>query len=163
MDGLELPPGLRDLQREQAQIGVLAQHAAGGRQIVRQSLPYFTPTAAAHPHSGGRISTVGETGEAPVCVARWCGGRREILSPVMIAPPPTIRPRATRAAIISVSANIPRAPRYRRQAYREQGARGERVCLMAGGTLGNRDLLSHAHRGQSRVGRSATAGASNRN
>jgi hypothetical protein len=66
-----------------------------------------------------------------VCVARWCGGRREILSPVMIAPPPTIRPRATRAAIISVSANIPRAPRYRRPAYREQSARGERVCLLA--------------------------------
>jgi hypothetical protein len=67
--------------------------------------------AASSSHSGGRRSTAGGTGEAPVRVARWWDGRREIARAVMIALPATMIPRDTTAAIISASINIPCASR----------------------------------------------------
>ena len=67
-----------------------------GRRIGAASL---APSA----YSGGRISTVGGTGEAPECVAVWWVGRREITNARTSAPPPTRIPRATTAAMITLS------------------------------------------------------------
>jgi hypothetical protein len=55
------------------------------------------------PHSGGRISTAGGTGEAPVCCAKWWDERREMASPVMMALPKTNTPMATSPAIRTIS------------------------------------------------------------
>jgi hypothetical protein len=68
-----------------------------------------TRHVASHP-SGGRISTVGGIGETPVRVAVGWDLRREITNPRMSAVPPTMMPRATRAAMITVSMNT--AMRY---------------------------------------------------
>jgi hypothetical protein len=63
--------------------------------------------ACPSPHPpGGRISTVGGTGEAPVRVARWWDDRREITNPRMIAAAPMIMPRDTTAAMITVSMKV---------------------------------------------------------
>jgi hypothetical protein len=52
------------------------------------------------------MSTVGGTGEAPVCVAVWWDGRREIMNPRLTALTATRIPRATTAAMITVSMKI---------------------------------------------------------
>jgi hypothetical protein len=54
-------------------------------------------------YSGGRRSTVGGTGDVPVCSARWWDERREMPSAVPIALPKTIKPTATIPAINTIS------------------------------------------------------------
>jgi hypothetical protein len=51
------------------------------------------------PDGGGGISASGDTGDVPVCCAKWWDGRREIASPVMIALPTAITPTDTTPAI----------------------------------------------------------------
>jgi hypothetical protein len=58
------------------------------------------------PHSGGRISSAGGTGDSPERVARWWDGRRLITNARMIAPDPTTIPRDTTTAIITVSMKL---------------------------------------------------------
>ena len=53
------------------------------------------------PDGGGGISASGDTGDVPVCCAKWWDGRREIASPVMIALPTAITPTDTTPAIRS--------------------------------------------------------------
>jgi hypothetical protein len=55
------------------------------------------------PYSGGRRSTAGGTGDAPVCCARWWDGRREMATPVTMVLPKTIKPMATTPAISTIS------------------------------------------------------------
>jgi hypothetical protein len=51
----------------------------------------------------GGSSTSGGTGNAPVCCAKWCARRREIVIPVTIALPKTIKAMATTPAISTIS------------------------------------------------------------
>src|SRR5262249_45807475 len=51
----------------------------------------------------GGSSTAGGTGDTPVCCAKWCVGRREIVIPVTIALPTAIKAMATTPAINTIS------------------------------------------------------------
>jgi hypothetical protein len=57
------------------------------------------PYAVYPPDGGGGISASGDTGNVPVCCAKWWDRRREIASPVMSASPTAITPTDTTPAI----------------------------------------------------------------
>jgi hypothetical protein len=67
-------------------------------------------------YPGGRISTAGGTGDAPVCCARWWDGRRDMASPMRMALPNTIKPMATAPAISTISIWTPMV--YASRAFR---------------------------------------------
>ena len=80
----------------------------GGAKVLEASgelAPPHNVTDALYRSDNGRggVSTSGDTGNAPVCCAKWWDGRREIVIPVTIALPKTIKPMATTPAISTIS------------------------------------------------------------
>jgi hypothetical protein len=86
-------------------------------------------------YSGGRRSTVGGTGDVPVCSARWWDERREMPSAVPIALPKTIKPTATIPAINTISIWIATVYLIHSVAFRQAYRNGGRDATPASRTV----------------------------